>query len=273
MNKQYVRRLFIFVVFANVVLAVHLHGQTSQTSQKSQTDITSDPVTLSNMHKALDAMGGEQVWSTQHAASSHASVTDLQKNTKHELYMIDDWSTDEVRYRRRIPGGNQPTTEHAGGKSWTVTRSGIERKVPEFDQASTLVLHLPGAAAMILINHNKEYILRNSPSRLCTTDNLCIDVYRRSDSGVIMLIQRWELSQSTYLPTTISIRLHGPNVSARPMWETVTYNKYLTSGSIINPTELEVVYPNHAVRSFVLESPVFKEKYDTAIFDQEHANE
>ncbi len=229
---------------------------------------TSDSVATQALHSVIQASGGMKAWRETRSAKIRLTITALGSTQSHESLMLDDWSSDSPRYRRGTVGSNRTPKEHSGQATFIASQGEQKRAVPEFDQARVLAGSLPAAAAEIILR-NPAYIAVQASGARCTSDSLCVDIYRQTASkSPLIREEEWIISQSTGLPTVIDIIL--PNLAGvRPIFEEFKFDQWTNEHGVQIPSKIEMRHPSGAtqVRTVVSFQP--SAGFDTASFDKE----
>jgi hypothetical protein len=168
------------------------------------TTVKSDSEAIQAMRNVIAQSGGEAAWREIRSVEESFSVLGAGEKTPHVMLLLDDWSLDTTRYRRKVQGQSTPPSDHNGASTFPVNNTGAAQLVaPEFDQARVLVSRLPAAAAEVMLRRS-EYVLKVSNSPTCKSSDICVDAYRTRDStSRPSLDQQWIISAATGLPITI----------------------------------------------------------------------
>jgi hypothetical protein len=192
------------------------------------------------------------------------------QKTPQVVLLLDDWSLDSTRYRRKVQGQSGPPADHNGTATFLATIGATQVAAPEFDQARVLASRLPAAAAEVMLRRT-EYVLKVSKSQLCESGDICVDVFRTWNSTLPLLPeQQWKIATATGLP--VSVRFQIPNVghgSVR-LWEEVYFLRYATEDGLVLPVSV-VTKSGGKAQSLTFISLQKSPGFDTAKFDQEAA--
>ena len=167
----------------------------------------------------------------------------------------------------------QPTNpiDHNGGQTFVAKVGTAQYMVQEFDQARTLVSHLPAAAAEVMLRR-REYILKISVSRRCDSGNICVDVFRTWGSNVPPFPeQQWTIDASTGLPVTVRFVLPRVGNDLRSQWEDVRFLRYAAERELVIPVATEFTKPSGTKEAWTFVSLKENCGFDPASFDQEVA--
>jgi hypothetical protein len=229
---------------------------------------TSDPLAIQALHKVIEASGGMKVWRDIHSAKIRLAITPMGAAQAHEFLMLDDWSSDSTRYRRGAIGMTKAPKDHNGQTTFIASSGEQQRAVPEYDQARVLAGSLPAAAAEIILR-KPSYIAVQASGAKCTSDNLCIDIYRQAAPKLpFVREEEWIISQSSGLPTVIDLLL--PNLSGgRPVVEEFQFDQMFSQNGLQIPSRIIMRHPSGAthVRTVVSFQP--NVEFDKAAFDKE----
>jgi hypothetical protein len=199
----------------------------------------SDAAAIQAMQNVIAQSGGEAAWKDLRSAEESFSVLGAGETTPHVISLLDDWSLDTTRYRRKLQGHSRPPNDHNGASTFPVNNAGGSPLVaPEFDQARVLVSRLPAAAAEVMLRR-KEYVLKISQSQICKGSDVCIDVYRSRGSTLPpSLDQQWKILSTTGLPITVRYQTATVGHVAAPIWREVYFHKYGTEEGLVVPVAI-----------------------------------
>ena len=227
---------------------------------------TSDPQAISIMQSTLAHLGGVEEWRGIRSAETHVTVTRPDGTSPKKLYMLDDWSTDNTRFRRRSPAFTGAPVDHNGSGMRVIHSPKGMTAVPEFDQARVLLQHLPGASLEIILR-KPEYLVKSAKNRFCASSSQCVDVYRKNPHGPTLKEQEWTISTETGLP--MSVRYAGLSLmsSSMQVWEKIDFGTFQKSGNVLVPGDAMLGTPNGHSAKFTFDPPAFNQPYDTKKFD------
>jgi hypothetical protein len=222
------------------------------------------------MKNVMAQSGGEAAWRETRSTKESFSVLGTGETTPHVMLLLDDWSLESTRYRRKVQGQRSPPTDHNGAASYPATMGTSQVPVPEFDQARVLVNRLPAAAAEVMLRRT-EYVLKVSNSQKCKSGDICVDVFRtRGSSLPPSLDQQWKISTSTGLPTTIRYQTTTVGHVTGPVWREVYFLQFATKEGLVVPA---MIGANLRGQRQVWTLVSFKKNpgFDISQFDQEVA--
>jgi hypothetical protein len=211
--------------------------------------------------------GGLQAWRSVRSARTDFAEPSPQGAPKRHM-MMDDWSTDTVRYSRAFGGDQSSAVNRDGIPSYKVADKHGQHTLPEYDQARILVDHLPAAAAEIMLRH-AEYIFKNVDTGQCPEGFSCIDVYRQPQTNAAFVReQEWVVSNTTTMPVTIFINLPNP-MNQATQWKRVDFDNFTTIGSLTVPNSISTSYPGGMRHRRTLTSLRINAPYDKVSFNVE----
>ena len=229
---------------------------------------TSDPIAIQALHKVIEASGGIKVWREIHSAKIRLAIAPKGATQAHDFLMLDDWSSDSTLYRRGAVGSSKTPHEHSGQAAFRVSSGENARSVPEFDQARVLAGSLPAAAAEIILRKSSYIAVQASGAR-CTSDIICIDIYRQTATkNPFVREEEWIISKTTGLPSFIDLIV--PNLTGlRPLFEEFKFDQWITQNGVQIPSKIEMRHPSGAtqVRTVVSFNP--NAAFDKEAFDKE----
>lgn len=263
-----VRAITVLCRAGSLVLAIAasspIHGQTTPTGIPQK----SDQAAVQAMRNVMAQSGGEAQWRNMRSAEESFSILAAGQTIPRVAMLLDDWSSDDTRYRRRMQGQSATPEDHNGASTFSLKTRSSQVVVPEFDQARMLVPRLPAAAAEVMLRR-PEYILKISQSQKCKSSETCIDVYRTNSSGTA-LEQQWKLSTTTGLPETIRYRTIVVGDPTTAIWRELFYMKYAQEDGITIPVSFMTRFgANRQNWTFV--SLKQNSGFDTDKFDREAA--
>jgi hypothetical protein len=190
------------------------------------------------MQNVMAQSGGGGAWSGIRSAKESFSVLGAGETTPHVIVLLDDWSSDTTRYRRKLQGQSRPPSDHNGASTFPADVGTSPVAVPEFDQARTLVGRLPAAAAEVMLRRT-EYVLKISKSQICKSGDICVDVFRTYGSTLHPAPeQQWKISTTTGLPTTVRYRTATVGNVTTPVWREVYFLQYATEEGLVVPVSI-----------------------------------
>jgi hypothetical protein len=203
------------------------------------TTVKSDSAAIQVMRNVMAQSGGETAWREIRSVEESFSVLGTGEQTPHVMLLLDDWSLDTTRYRRKVQGQSTPPSDHSGASTFPVNNAEATKLVaPEFDQARVLVSRLPAAAAEVMLRR-KEYVLKISQMQICKGKDVCIDVYRsRGFTQPPSLDQQWKISGTTGLPITVRYQTSTVGHVAGSIWREVYFLKYATEEGLVVPVSI-----------------------------------
>jgi len=229
---------------------------------------TSDPAAVSALEKVIEASGGRQAWGAIHSAKVRLTVTSAGDKESHDVVMLDDWSSDIVRYRRGTVGASRKPKDHDGQTTLSVLRAGKIGQLHEFDQAHVLAGNLPAAAASIILRR-PSYIAKEANGAKCAPPAFCVDIYFRStDQGPFVRQEEWTLSDTSNLPLRIDLFL--PNLmGSTPIIEEFQFDSMMRQAGLVIPNRIEMRPPGGGtqIRDVLRFEP--NVAFDKDSFDQE----
>ena len=277
MSRDFIRSAACFsrsvILLACYVFTSALHFSAAQAVNPSQAGpsapaapLQSDPAAAQAMEKVLVESGGAAVWRNLHSAEESFSVLTRGETAPHVIRLLDDWSLNTTRYRRRLEGQKTAPEDHNGVPSFS-SAGNSQTSIPEFDQARTLVPRLPAAAAEVMLRRH-EYSLKISSLQNCKADQICIDVFRNGGlPGAQIPEQQWKISATTGLPITVRYQMEMIGDSS-VTWREIFFLKYANEDGITVPVLLGVsARGQRQTWSFVSLKP--NPGFDPSTFDQE----
>ena len=219
--------------------AVPAFSPSATGSTSSETTVQSDTAAIQAMHNVMAQSGGEAAWRGIHSTEESFSALGAGEKTPHVMLLLDDWSLDTTRYRRKVQGQSTPPSDHSGASTFPVNNAEATKlAAPEFDQARVLASRLPAAAAEVMLRRS-EYVLKISKSQFCKGSDICIDVYRtRGSTQPPSLDQQWKISGTTGLPITVRYQTSTVGPVAGPIWREVYFLKYATEEGLVVPVSI-----------------------------------
>jgi hypothetical protein len=231
--------------------------------------MNSDAAAIQAMKNVMAQSGGQSAWENVRSTEETFSVTRAGNTSSRVHVLLNDWSSDMTRYRNAVHGQPSAPIDHNGSETFVAQLGAAQYVVQEFDQARSLVGHLPAAAAEVMLRRN-EYVLKISTSRPCDSGSICVDAFRRRALFLPRIPeQQWTIAVSTGLP--VSIRLALPVVGSAPsnQWEEIRYLGYAAEGGLIIPVTTERIMPNGWKDAWTFVSLRSNCGFDTAKFDKE----
>ncbi len=264
----------------SVFLSICIGGTTAQNlmaqiqadhlPQLLSSSSTSDETAKTMLRQVITASGGFQLWNTTGSSMLRYRSAGASEAQQPDRLMLDDWSSDKVRYLRGHVGMTGHPIEHDGKTSLSVVSSKDKKKIvtiPEFDQARVLASHLPAAAALVILR-SPIYIAKTSTG--CEPGRACLAVYRRlASQSDFRREQQWVLDMNTHLP--IAIRLLLPDVLRGnfEVWKTVSFSDYRLEQGLQLPHLLATGILGQNGPAQKLLDAKFSVGFDTASFNQE----
>lgn len=200
--------------------------------------LQSDPAAIHAMQNVIAQSGGAAAWTGIRSAEETFSIVGTGETTPHVVLLLDDWSQDTTRYRRKVQGQSSPPSDHNGAPTYFANVGGSQLTVPEIDQARVLVSRLPAAAAEVMLRRS-EYVLKISKAQTCKSSEICVDVYRiRGSILPPSLDQQWRILVATGLPITIQYQTTIVGHVTAPIWREVYFLKYAKEDGIVVPVSI-----------------------------------
>jgi hypothetical protein len=230
----------------------------------------SDAAAIQAMRNVMAQSGGEAAWKDIRSAEESFSILGAGETTPHVMSLLDDWSLDTTRYRRKVQGQSHPPTDHNGTPTFIANTGSSQLVAPELDQARVLVGRLPAAAAEVMLRR-PEYVLKISNAQVCKNSDVCIDVYRsRGSSRPASLDQQWKISGTTGLPITVRYQTSTVGHVVGPVWTEVYFLKYATEEGLIVPVSIGMNFRGPR-QTWTLVSLKKSSGFDISKFDSEVA--
>jgi len=267
-----IRQLAIHIAVGLAVCPTFAQQLPFQRAQEPLTllpqNATSDSSAVAAMQAVLKRLGGASAWTTIRSAETHATIFSLDGKKSVPLYLLDDWSTDVTKFRRRLPASSQKPVDHIGTPARMVHTPNGDKAMPEFDQARVLLEHLPGAAIEIMLR-KPEYIFKSGSNGRCGPSEQCVDVYRKGQNGLIVKEQEWTISAATDLPSCV--RYTSPNIlgPSTQTWQRIDFDGFRSVGNVVVPSQVDLGAPNGSHARLSYRVPTFNLQYDTSAFDAE----
>ena len=229
---------------------------------------SNDPDAVAAFNSVIDRLGGREAWTNIRSAETHAIASNPDGQNSHAFYMLDDWSTESTRFRRRSPTFTGLPINHNGQAFRVIHTQNTNKVLPEFDQARVLLGHLPGASIEIMLR-KPEYIFKNGSNWRCRQTEQCVDIYRKGYDGTTIKEQEWTISKVTHLP--VRVRYNGQSFvnSSSQIWQEIDYTSFHVTGGVVVPNEIELGSPNGSREKLLCKVPVFNQPFDTQKFDAE----
>jgi len=230
---------------------------------------TSDDSAVEKLRGMVEASGGSRAWIGISSAELRYRVTG-RAGVQRERLMLDDWSSDRVRYRRALVGMKGRPMDHDGKALLVVQRAKDGRKeidIPEFDQARVLVDHLPAPAAQVILR-NPAYIVKTGT--YCAAEKICLNIYRRPEpQAPFRDEQQWILDASTHLPERIMVLLPSVLRPQDQIWKTVFFGGYRSEEGVMLPHSISAGLPGGGTHGQELIAVKFSCGFDVNAFDRE----
>ena len=265
--------LLLFAAFSSPLhsQAVPASSSSAAGSMLPATTVKSDAAAIQAMQNIMAQSGGEAAWRGIRSVEETFSVLGAGEKTPHVMLLLDDWSLDTTRYRRKVQGQSAPPTDHNGASTFPVNNAGATQLVaPELDQARVLVGRLPAAAAEVMLRRT-EYVLKISKSQTCKSGDICVDVYRTQNSTLPpSLDQQWKISGTTGLPITVRYQTSTVGHVAGPVWREVYFLQYATEEGLVVPVSIGMNLRGQR-QTWTFVSLKKNAEFDIPKFDQEVA--
>jgi hypothetical protein len=231
--------------------------------------VQSDDAAVQAMKNVMVQSGGEAAWTSLRSAKESFSIKEPSQKIPQVLLLLDDWSLDTTRYRRRVQGQSSPPSDHNGSPTFPVDAGTSKAVVPEFDQARVLVGRLPAAAAEIMLRRH-EYVLKMAKTQQCKSTEICIDVFRKTTTSPLTPSpeQQWKISTSTGLPVTVRYQTATVGSVGAPTWREVYFLQYAPKDGLIVPIAIGMILRGQQ-QTWILVSLTQSPGFDISKFDQE----
>lgn len=192
----------------------------------------SDPIAISAINSFVESTGGRAMWEKMTAARvSIEDKVDDPAGITSNVELVEEWSQDIPRYRRKISGQVVGGASH-DGKPYLELGTG-DKKVTlrEIDSARLLVDHLPTVSALEILRRT-DYVVKVSTRRPCPSTFICVDIFRRlADQGLGTLDQEWDLNRDTKKLSDVRLRIEGASFRDSSSWRRIHFESYeLRSG-------------------------------------------
>jgi hypothetical protein len=262
--------LALFVLSSTFLIGSPALSVAQSAPPPSQTSVQSDDAAIQAMKNVIVQSGGVDAWTSLRSAKETFSVSTPGQTTPQVLSLLDDWSLETTRYRRRVQGQAAPPSDHNGAATYTADAGTLRGPVAEFDQARVLAARLPAAAAEVMLRRH-EYVLKISKTQGCQSSEICVDVFRASGPGQpVALEQQWKISALRGLPVTIRYQTSSPRPLPEPIWRDVYYLRYETKNGLMIPVSIGMILRGEQ-QTWTLVSITKSPGFDIAKFDQEVA--
>jgi hypothetical protein len=232
--------LLLFVALSSPLLSqvTPASGASAAGSASSATTIQSDAAATQAIQNVLVQSGGASAWSDVRSAEESFSVLKAGEKEPQVIRLLDDWSSDTTRYRRKTRGQSTLPVDHNGSSTFSSNIGNTPVAVNEFDQARALVGRLPAAAAEVMLRRS-EYVLKITVSRPCESGNICVDVFRKGNyMQSLPPDQQWKITKATGLPATVRYRISSIGNSSIPIWQEVYFLQYATEEGLVVPVSI-----------------------------------
>jgi hypothetical protein len=230
----------------------------------------SDSSAIEALKKVIEASGGAHGWNSVTSAKMRFGSPDA-KNGHADTLLLDDWASTKVRYRRGVVGSGKVPKDHDDLKVMAISDSHETKTIPEFDQARVLADHLPGAAIHVVL-HNPDYLVKSVSDADCGVGYICIDVYRRaSEKGPYAKEEEWKIQQATNVPLAVQLKLPDVRHGSQAYWELIQFKSYETHEALLIPSSVTAIYPGGFHQERTLLSANLGGDFDVQAFDKELA--
>lgn len=235
----------------------------------STANIQSDAAAIQAMANVIEKSGGEAVWRDITSAKETFSVSAKDNTAQLMVRLLNDWSTESTRYRRKVQGQTRPPIDHNGNATYSADNGTKQLRVPELDQARTMVATLPAAAVSIMLRRT-EYVLKISKTQTCRVDDICIDVFRTAGPTLpVTPEQQWKISSSSGLPYSIRYQVTVIGTPSMVVWREAYFPRYDSEEGITIPVSITLNLRGQW-QSWTFVSLKKNPGFDTASFDREN---
>ncbi len=241
---------------------------TSTESLTLPTTAKSDPNMVLALRQFIDNSGGIRRWDNIKSAELRVTMMALGSKEAHDAILLDDWSSNVVRYRRAVIGMKRPPIDHDGAHQLEMQNTGRPRYFREFDQARLLAGSLPAAAAEIILK-NSSYIVQRDKTSLCPLGYLCANIFRKANTGYpFVREEEWFFDPESGMPKAIDLVL--PNLSGqRPVMEEFQFVHMTTQDGLLIPEHVRLIPPGGGIQSRTLVFLKSNVPFDKRAFDEE----
>jgi hypothetical protein len=247
-NALHTCRNIYILLFALCCVTVSSPAQAQAQTQvpataQDQTPVVRDAAALQILSAALDAMGGEQAWSSIHSAKVTGTSMEDGATDAVPFTWIDDWQGGHKMRREGTTGAKgqhafvQP--DHAETMQ---TPNGQAIKKPRFDSVPALITHLPAAAIRIAID-NPHYGVVLSHEIHFDPNSDCVVMTREDKDGFDGVQVELCTAVQTHLPVTAAVSLRNLAGSSVMLAEHIQYKQFQTIDQMLIPQTVQVKKP------------------------------
>jgi hypothetical protein len=231
--------------------------------QEAQSRVRRDPNTMALVHKSVNAMGGETVWSSIRTAVTTGSSSTFDPSISRTFVWTDDW-TGQYRMRRdntnsdgKVSSFLQPSEAATAKTKFQGVAKAPPFQKPVFDRYTALILHLPAAALEIAIQDETYDVQEVSPPKDLHEDAVCIMVSRGEAKFGKSVRVTTCMSPKTFLPLVSYIGLQDIGDQKRYNFEAVKYEYFQAFGVEMVPGRILLEDPVHRVKTITINHITF----------------
>ena len=217
-------------------------GEIQSISSLLPPDATNDAAASKLLESFIAKAGGHSRWNGVHGIQTRYAVREGNRSTEYQILAADDWSGENVSYRRGHVGSKRAPVDHDGKAVFTRDFQGRKAVIPEFDRVRLLAGTVPAAAIQQALE-KPEYRVKSAPPYKCQSDRICVGIYRQVGRGTGLLPESvWTFHPDGPVLDRVSIRLPNP-LGPKVPWETFVFKEWTTFQDLRVPSSIDRQLP------------------------------
>jgi hypothetical protein len=205
----------------------------------------SNPEAVALVDRAIEAMGGAELWMNHHGAAVQGTIqSGGATNGPFSFLSKTDWKKGSLRFRSEVQtsqGAHVRTFDPQKGSS--VQHNGVVKTLPSYVDLGALPFYLPGAALYLMRSSSKYSfeLVDNESSRtersvrVMWPDQVMHDGFAK---------ETWTFSTETGLPVRVITAVAAVLHPSRPLSKTIRFVSFQTQNGAVVPKGIEIAMPN-----------------------------
>jgi hypothetical protein len=263
-------RLITLVAFASTL---YLAAQ-STPSATSIAPATSDPAALAIVQTAITTLGGQLLWQQAGGATAQVTISPA-SGAQYTVGWTDDWSTDQVRFRRDhdTNGSSQLSLVGSGASQTRLLPGGKATATLPDNGIAVLAIGYPGAALALSLSPQyactfsrgqlagQRFELRPANPEDAVITEFCRDPFY--PGGVVPLV--WEFPKNGGVPLAVELPIWGL-MSHSLRTQTVKFTAFQNVDSLVIPSHIQIRRPSGVVDNLTISGTTFTPKLPGSLF-------